>query len=751
VLAVEVNGKLISEFGSLFRDGRGRYFAAADLFPAARLSLPNATPIQVQGILYYPLDAIQGLTYRFVPEQQTLALAVPPWAFATAVMKLAGGTTEKPAPPDPGFFLNHNFQVGGSGDNYSVSGTQELGFFSKLGVFTTRYIGRNLTNAAVATRLDTQFAHDFPERIVTLTIGDNVSASSPWGMIVNYAGVRWASKFATQPSFIPFALPSIAGQASVPSTVDLYVNGVRTSQQTVDAGPFTIRDIPAITPQGNVQMVVTDMMGHQQVVSMAFITTPQLLRKGISNYTYEAGTLRNDYGLRSFAYNSWFMEGTHARGLTNSMTLSLRGEVQSHRQAFGAGLDTGVQSLGLVGAGAAVSHDDKGNVGGLVYAHLQHATRAFGFSVNAESTTANFQQLGLLAGQHATRRLFQAQVSRALDRHATVSIAGLREEKPTVPVYDRNGRLLSHFSTISPGLNINFRGGASIVISGYYAPELKQRASANISLLIPLGNHRMLTASSGYQDGKTSPSVEFTQQLPMGTGWGYRVRTSSSNDLQLPGVDAGATYQSSVGTLNLEAGQQRTLPTTWRFDYSGGTVLLHRRLELSRSLSDGFALVDASGTPGIGVLANNQYIAATNRHGLAIVPYLPSYNPSVIALDDKNLSLDLDVDLTQKTIIPMPHSGVFVNFKAKPIRGAVLKLVTEDGADVPVGAEATVNGEETTYQVVLRGELYVPEISFPASIRVHWDETACEATVPSPPNANELLPRIGPISCRKIK
>jgi outer membrane usher protein FimD/PapC len=119
--------------------------------------------------------------------------------------------------------------------------------------------------------------------------------------------------------------------------------------------------------------------------------------------------------------------------------------------------------------------------------------------------------------------------------------------------------------------------------------------------------------SSGYQDGKTSPSVELTQQLPIGTGWGYRARTSSSNDLQLPGVDAGATYQSSVGTFDLEAGQQRTMPTIWRFDYSGGAVLLHRHLGLSRSLSDGFALVDASGTPGIGVLANNQYIAATDR------------------------------------------------------------------------------------------------------------------------------------------
>ena len=76
-------------------------------------------------------------------------------------------------------------------------------------------------------------------------------------------------------------------------------------------------------------MVVTDMMGRQQVASMSFIAMPQLLRKGVNDYTYEAGMLRNGFGFKSFAYQSWFVEGTHKRGLTDSLTLNLRGEVQS--------------------------------------------------------------------------------------------------------------------------------------------------------------------------------------------------------------------------------------------------------------------------------------------------------------------------------------------------------------------------------------------------------------------------------------
>ena len=114
----------------------------------------------------------------------------------------------------------------------------------------------------------------------TLTIGDSISAGNPWAVQVYYGGVRYASKFSTQPTFIPFALPSMAGEVTVPSTVDLYVNNVRVSQQQVDAGPFSIQNIPVMTGQGDVRMVVTDVMGRQQVVTQSFNRSPTLASQG---------------------------------------------------------------------------------------------------------------------------------------------------------------------------------------------------------------------------------------------------------------------------------------------------------------------------------------------------------------------------------------------------------------------------------------------------------------------------------------
>lgn len=60
--------------------------------------------------------------------------------------------------------------------------------------------------------------------MTTLVVGDSISAGEMWGRSMYFAGVQYESKFSTQPGFLPIALPSVAGQATAPSTIDIYVN-----------------------------------------------------------------------------------------------------------------------------------------------------------------------------------------------------------------------------------------------------------------------------------------------------------------------------------------------------------------------------------------------------------------------------------------------------------------------------------------------------------------------------------------------
>jgi outer membrane usher protein len=228
------------------------------------------------------------------------------------------------------------------------------------------------------------------------------------------------------------------------------------------------------------------------VVSLPYISTRQLLRTGVSEYTYESGVQRHNFGTSSNSYGTWFASGTYRHGLSNTFTLGLRGEALLDSQTFGVGFDGGLLRVGVISGGIAVSHDKEGHVAGLAYAQVQHSARSINFSLYAQAAQENFRQLGLLPTQRPTQFLGQAQIGYMFGKWISVSAGAMHQEKPS----------------------------------------------------------------------------------------------------------------------NLEAAQQKSSPTTWSFNYTGGAVLLHRDALLSRSLTDGFAVVDTNGAPGVKVLANNNYGAS---------------------------------------------------------------------------------------------------------------------------------------------
>jgi outer membrane usher protein FimD/PapC len=121
------------------------------------------------------------------------------------------------------------------------------------------------------------------------------------------------------------------------------------------------------------------------------------------------------------------------------------------------------------------------------------------------------------------------------------------------------------------------------------------------------------------------------------------------------------------------------------------------------------------------VLANNNFVATTDRRGLAIVPSLPAYNRNLISLDRNSVPLDVDVDLSERIVVPMARSGLLVKFKAEPVQGALLALVTEDGKELPVGAEVIRDWRQRGVRSGAARRSIHPRNPVPCDIRVHWD------------------------------
>ena len=727
LLAVSINRKQVSDFESVLQCG-SRWFLPASFFQANRLVSSGQTPFSYNSQQYLPLDSVKGLTFSIDEQQQVLRLEASPQAFTTSLLNGFQREKYQPTLSEPGFFLNHDIQyVAGAGNN-ELSGLLEAGSFSRLGVFLTDVSAVSSPNGGVnMTRLSTQLVHDFPDQMTTLVVGDSISSGEMWGRPMYFAGVQYESKFATQPSFLSTPLPSISGQAAAPSTVDIYVDDIKRLSQPVDTGPFAIRDIPVMSGEGQVQMVVTDALGRSQVITQSFVNVSSVLREGVTDFAYEAGTLRTNYGRTSDQYRSGFATVSRRHGLTNALTVGYRAEVMPGKETLGGTLNYAVPVFGVIGGGAVVSMNGL-RTGRMLYGDVSRSSRVLGISAHYEAADAAFWQLGLLPTEQRGRQLLQAGVNRELGKRGSIGTGVLRENLPG----GQNVRALTTTASIR-------LGRAYLSVSSNYVTAPTRVNGVSLALVIPMGQKVNVSSTMTTGGGERSAMTEVQRSLPLGTGYGYRVTSDALNGQ----TDAGFYYQNQYGQWDVE-GSHSGDETSWRVGERAGLVWMHDHLFETRWLQDSFAVVDVPNQPNVDVYVNNQMVGHTNQDGLAMVPWLVPYDRNNIRVDDRSVAMDTILDTSDQVVVPMWRSGLLVEFKPEQSAGATLVLQTPDGAVVPVGATAKSGSDEA--EVAFHGEVFLPSLKAPATVHVSWPGHACDAQVKELPQ--ELLPKVGPLVCQ---
>ena len=318
--SVLINGEEPAQIVLLLRRQDGRLLARREELERWRLRLPDAVTVSHGGELFYSLDAMRGLSYRADESTQTVIVEAAPELFSATV--LAGVTRgfAVPAPAPPGGFLNYDFFVDRERRQTHTSALVELGASNRLGVGTTSFLASDTPESGRrSVRLDSTWTSDQPERLASLRIGDSISGAGNWSRSVRFGGVQWARNFATQPGLITFPLPGVSGEAVLPSTVELYINDALRLRRDVPTGPFSIPDLPVVTGQGNARLVVRDLLGREQVIVRPYYASAVLLQHGLSDYSYEMGVIRNNFGIASSDYGRFAAVGTSRRNRSASL------------------------------------------------------------------------------------------------------------------------------------------------------------------------------------------------------------------------------------------------------------------------------------------------------------------------------------------------------------------------------------------------------------------------------------------------
>jgi outer membrane usher protein len=736
---VRINNVSCSEFALLHIDLRGHLYVRLEDVWAWHLTPPSRA--EADGLVR--IDDFAGVRAHLDADETVLRIEADPSLFAAQVITGNNRAADAPDRGVPAVFMGYNLFAehgGGAGDSYSalIEAGSSLGRAS----FTSTWLGTHFVDAPTSAqaadngssglhRLDTDLLLDFPEDTARLTLGDSVTSPGTLGQSVRFTGVHWATDYGTRPGLTPYALPVVSGTATMPSSVELYVNQALIERTTVDSGPFELNNIPVPVGEGTVDIRMRDILGQEQQLSVPYLVTPQLIAAGLTTVDLAAGAVREDYGIENFAYGQSFLSGGMQHGVSDTATINASGEVLSDEVTARGGAAIRMTRNFMLELTPALSHSSGEGTGAAVDTGIDAVWPATTFGVHYRDATPDFVELGNLAPGDRLHTEWAAQASTQLGRSGSLGVLYAWRRSYDAPT--------TAATTLS--YNVSLRGVGAI---GVFVSDTRSGATTDVigGLIFTRYLGKGVTASvTGTSDnGASTVDMQIGQAAPPDVGWGWQLahaRGGTNTDgVQINGRDAYGTGSGEIDST--PAGTMGILAWQGGFLWAGG------RPWPAQTLSGPAALVVIPDLADVEVLHDGQPVGRTDAAGRILVPALRPFEDNTLTLVPEDIPLTAMVDSNKITVRPYSHGVVSA---AMPVAGSdsrVFTLRLEHGGFVPTGAQVVLGGHE--FPVGTQGVAQLPVGHAATDGVVSWPGARCRVHLPAAKHAGD-----GPLtlSCRK--
>jgi outer membrane usher protein len=569
--------------------------------------------------------------------------------------------------------------------------------------------------------------------MTSLRIGDSIMRGGVGGGPLRFGGIQWARDFSVAPTFITIPLPTLTGSAAIPSVVDVLVNNRLQAQRDVQPGPFEFTNLPVLTGAGEVQLVVRDALGRESVTTQRYYAASHMLRRGLHDFSYELGFLRDDYGFRSNDYGALAGAATHRYGLTDTLTGEVHIEATEKTQVAGAAASLALPGLGLIDGAAAMSRS-RDRIGALFGLGFERRSIGLSFGARVEIASEGYRNLGLPDFRQAPRKTARAFVGLPLAFGSVGLSYLLRDERDDRPDTEVLGA--------SASARLGSFGSLHLSAQRFFGEE--NETVLGLVLSTPLGPRTSAGASMEMRDGGVQASAAIQRSPPVGEGWGYHASVSHGAFDRASGR---LGYQGGFGAYEAEltwtergSGVRASVSGAVGFVAGGGGFT-------SRQLTQSFATVKVGNVKGVEVYADNQLVARTNGSGFAVVPRLRPYESNVLRIEATDLPWDATVTGGEMEVRPRARSGVALDFGVQQSHVALVRMVREDGAAVPAGAMVQIEGNPEEFVAAPGGEAYLTGLEPKNRVRASWTGGTCAFDLPFEAS-DDPQPRLGPFTCR---
>lgn len=481
-----------------------------------------------------------------------------------------------------------------------------------------------------------------------------------------------------------------------PSTVEVIVNGAPLQTLDLQPGTYSLDDLPIQIGSNDVQLVVRDAAGREQITRFDYFFDPIELEAGEEEYTLAAGVIATEFNLQPRYSNDPAFIGNYRRALSGSLIVGGGLQLSSDVQVLSAETQVVPQVIpGSFDLHAALS---TGGGTGFAVRGGYRLILGSGFEAKRFSTTfnyesENFRTVGDLVGFRLENFSVNATYSQALSLRTSL-VAGAN-------YFSRGGGSdqSTVFADINHRLRPNIRAtlGVEYGSGSLFGPNFGIRAGISVALG---QRHR---ADAAYQSRRELARASFTRSLTNEVGsFGYSVNVQNSDGSAA--IDGVADYianrfelRASLASSGFDIGgitDNRTarLQVGTSFAFADGAFGIGRPIQDSFLLARPHKTLRDTGVIAGRNLASGRYEAASGTFGAAVINRLSSYNSQDVRYDIDSLEAGYDIGAGVVRVDPPFRSGYqlvvgtdrfvsavgFLSIGASPAELAVGRITSED-------------------------------------------------------------------------
>lgn len=581
--------------------------------------------------------------------------------------------------------------------------------------------GENEANST-HTRLMTTWQYDSPEWLTSVAVGDNITTGVSWSRQVRFGGLHLARNFQLDPQLNTAPRAQFSDSVVLPSTVDLYIDGLQQSHQQVTPGNYVLNTLPTFSGSGQAQVVITDINGQRREVTLDLYGAPQMLAQGVSSSSLDIGWLRKNYAERSNDYAaSPLLDAGWRYGLNHSLTVSAHTEQHQKVHNLGIASDWLVSPrVGIFSQHMAISQSPQGD-GTKWGVGYQWNSQGLGVSANTTRSNDDWSDIARLSGSLPVKRTDNLWLSQTLRGWGTLGIGWVRQDS-------------TRYMNASWSKSFQNRVSATF---GFTRTLSSGDQTVQLMLSIPMGRKDSLSLQANQQSTRWDYRHQPDNQRG---GWSWQFSQSSGNNRQ-EHADVGYLGQSGEWHAGLDRDNSSM---SHYISGEGSAILLEKHAYALRYNRQGIALVSTNGIGDVPIAVENRPAGKTDKNGYLLLTDLPRYHNAKISLDPLNLPPDILTPLTEIYANPGQTEAVKVDFQVHSSHVVTAQLLDSQHQPLPVGSLIFLPDGESI--IGRNGFIWLENPPMPGVVHIQTPTGTCSVTLPAAAHATTIS-NLGSLLC----